>query len=180
MPTYRPPPAPRCPRTIGWAGPARPRATLAYMKKITLEQYTDPSIVEIAVAIAARAQEKNVNAIAAALMEWLRKRTRFVPDAMSKQLLTSPLCMVATIRAEGRAGGDCADIAMLSAALALAVNLTPAFVAEAFPTPGKKYAEFAHVFTIVQTPLGWVNFDTQRSVDLNVTVTANQEVVPIL
>lgn len=145
-----------------WRAPPRPEATLVRMVNMTMAEYQVPSLVEVAANIAETVPEKNVPAIAAALLRWLRTYTRFVPDPIGEQQLKSPLYMLALVRQDGLAPGDCVDLAMLGAALAMAVGIPAKFVGEAYAQVPD--APLVHVYAVVQTgPETWVNLDTQRT-----------------
>lgn len=160
-----------------WPGAPNPEMTLGRMVKIILAEYELPSFVELADSIVVRAEEKNTAAVAAALLTWLREHTRFVPDPIAQQSLKSPTYMVAAIRQAGVIGGDCVDVAMLAAALAMAVGLNAALVAEAYQ--GGPTAPLVHVYAVVQTQNGWVNMDTQRSPNAAAVEPARREWVTI-
>jgi len=146
-----------------WPGPPQADATLARMKEIVDVEYEQPDLVQVAVSIAQREPEKDDAAITRGIMAWLRAHTRYVNDPINQQLLKSPVLMLELIKRDGIAGGDCVDIAMLAACLALAVGIPACLVAEAYD---EVHAELVHVYTIVQTAPGtWWNLDTQRTVD---------------
>src|SRR3954470_19286192 len=117
------------PSTVGavleWAGPPQPLVTLEYMRTMTRAEYTSPLMVTTAVDILDDVNGKDPAAMARGLLLWLRAHTRYIPDPLAQQLLKSPLLMLQLIRdnADHRAGGDCVDVAMLGAALAMAVGL---------------------------------------------------------
>lgn len=92
------------------------------------------------------------------IREYLEERVAFVPDPLGVELLKSPVYMLREIDADGRATGDCDDVAILGAALGLAVGLPARFVLLAF-TPG---APYEHVYTELQTEGGWLELDTTR------------------
>jgi transglutaminase-like putative cysteine protease len=176
---------PLCPTSLVagekvWPGPATPMRTLQLMKQMTLDAYQQPALVEIAVGIARMAQEKNPAATARALMWWLRAYTRFVADPLNEQLLKSPAYMLALVQRDGTAGGDCVDIAMLAAALAMAVGLPAKFVAEGYEWDATSmHADLVHVYTVVQTQRDWVALDTQRTADAAPAQPLNQVEVTI-
>lgn len=82
-------------------------------------------------------------------------RFRFVNDPLWHQLLTPPSYVLAQIQKQGYAQGNCADAAMLAAALCEAIRIPCAFVAVAF---NKVDAPYSHVFAIAypRTPKGRV------------------------
>lgn len=157
-----------------WPGAPRPDVTLERMKEITLREYEDAHVVSTAVDIVDevnsaaqmnQAYQDNA-AMAGALLVWLRTHTRFVPDPVAQQRLSTPVYMLEKIRHAGKTGGDCADLAMLAAALCLAVGMHVKFVAESYATPcDPKNAPLVHVYTAVQTQNGWLALDTQQPAD---------------
>jgi len=155
-------------------------ATLAKMRHIVTQEYQSSSVVDTAVQIAVTVREKDDAAQARALLTWLRRNTRFVADPVNQQRITTPLVMLAQIHARGVTGGDCVDIAMLSACLALAIGLECRFVAEGYEG-SEMHADLTHVYTIVQTGAdSWVNLDTQRTPLEPDTHPVRREIVDVL
>lgn len=149
-----------------WPGAAQPQHTLVRMKAMVLHDYEHSSVVETAVDIADEVDGKDAAAMAEALLVWLRVHTRFVPDPVQQQRLNSPLYMLAKIKAHDKVGGDCADLAMLGGALAMAVGLAVKFVAESYAEPcNPATSPLVHVYTVVQTRRGWLALDTQQPPD---------------
>lgn len=150
-----------------WAtNPPRPDVTLPLMVQLTMRSYEQPELVQVAASIAATAEEKNPRAIIGALLAWLRAHTRFVDDPVGEQVLKSPLVMLATIAENGVAGGDCVDLAMLGASLAMAVGLTANFISEGYDgSRSKLHADLTHVYAVVQAQDDqWYALDTQRPI----------------
>lgn len=148
-----------------WSGDPQPIATLETMEETVMEQYQEPAVVQLATRIAVTVREKDTAAIANAIMRFLRRSTRFVADPVGSQYLKTPTYMLALIQTERDqiAGGDCADLAMLAAALCLAVGIPAKLVAESYDGPvGLQVARLVHVYAIAQVGEGWWNLDTQR------------------
>lgn len=163
-----------------WRGTPRADATLEHMVDIVMDEYQDSGLVEIAVDVVETAEEKNPAAMARAILRWLRLHTRFVPDPVNAQLLKAPVLMLEEIRRDGLIGGDCVDLAMLAASLAMAVGLPAQFIAEAYAAePNAMHAKLTHVYTVVQTQFGWLNMDTQRPPDAPVVEPVRREVATI-
>lgn len=151
--------------TIWAGGDPSPTITLPVMVAMTLKAYEQPQLVEVASQIAATVREKDPRAIVGALLAWLRAKTRFVDDPVNEQVLKSPLDMLGLVNRYGVAAGDCVDVAMLAAALAMAVGLEANFIAEAYTAhPSKMHADLTHVYTVVSASGVWYALDTQRPV----------------
>lgn len=130
------------------------------MRWLARSAVTVPVVVWTARGIAATTGDgHDVTAVARALAEWLKRRIVFVYDPQDREMLSRPADLLAQVRANGKAGGDCDEVATLGAALALAVGLTPEFRALKFPG-GTMYG---HVFTVIRVPGGIVSLDTQEA-----------------
>lgn len=92
------------------------------------------------------------------IREFLETEVVYVPDPLGMELLKSPVYMLREIDADGRATGDCDDVAILGAALGLAAGLPARFVLLAF-RPG---APYEHVYTELLTDEGWLELDTTK------------------
>lgn len=79
------------------------------------------------------------------IRHWCASRFLFVNDPAYHQLLTTPAYCLQKIRTLGKVQGNCADAAMLTAALCLAIRIPAAFIAVAFQDPR---ASYSHVFTM--------------------------------
>lgn len=119
--------------------------TLAAMGKLVHEELTNPLVWETARKIIAPLTPRDELDQSTAIREWCDKRFRFVNDPLWSQLLTSPTYLLQQITANGYAQGNCADAAMLTAALNEAVHLHCRFCAVAFHDA---HAPYSHVFTI--------------------------------
>lgn len=177
--------APVCPVRKVWPGIATPATTLPRMVDVVMQEYLDPAVIETATAIALSVPEKDSGAIAGALLAWLRTHTHFVPDPLDVQVLGTPSCTLETIAQNGVAGVDCVDVAMLAASLARAVGINVAFVAEGYGNSAamlpknslKCMHNLTHVYTIAETPAGWVQLDVQQPRDLVRGVPAPLQVI---
>lgn len=160
------------PDTIGgvvvWPGPPQALMTMERMRDLTNATFQNPFVVATAIDIFDDVNGKDAGAMAAALLAWLRGHTRFIPDPLLQQVLKSPVYMLERIRDndDHRAGGDCVDVAMLAAALAMAVGMTPKFIAESYARPcHPRSSPLVHVYTVVQTQSGFKHLDVQQPAD---------------
>lgn len=106
-----------------------------------------PACWETARGIAKRVPPRDEVRQALAVRDWIKRRLVFVKDPTDTQLLTSPLYMLSEVQKTNTIQGDCADVAMLAAALCMAVGIRCFFVAVAFNTPT---APFSHVFAVAE------------------------------
>lgn len=93
-----------------------------------------------------------------ALRRWLLRAIRFQHDPDGIELLKAPAYQLASIEDASDGRGDCDEIAMLGAALAIAGGMKARFVVLRFDPQGP----YEHVYTEVQTPAGWAELDTSK------------------
>jgi len=119
--------------------------TLEVMKLRVRQQLAAPAVWQTARNLVARVTPRDEVAQARAIRAWALSKWRFINDPLWHQLLETPLSILEQIRTKGFAQGNCADAAMLTAALCEAIHLPCRFVAVAF---NEKTAPYSHVFTI--------------------------------
>lgn len=119
--------------------------TLEEMRKLVHQQLTDPLVWETARKIVANVAPRDELDQSSAIRDWCVKHFQFVNDPLWSQLLTSPTYLLQHITRDGYAQGNCADAAMLTAALNAAVHIPCRFCAVAFHSDK---APYSHVFTI--------------------------------
>jgi hypothetical protein len=148
------------------------RTTLETMRKRVHSELPIPIVWETARAIIANVTPRDEVAQAEAIRQWCSKNWRFVNDPMWHQLLTTPTYCLKKIREQGYVQGNCADAAMLSAALCLAIHIGCKFAAVSFgQQKPPHHAPYSHVMTIAypRTRIGStaaVEMDFTRPADL--------------
>jgi len=95
------------------------------------------------------------------LREWLEERVRFRFDPPDTELLRAPELMLLEAEELGESWGDCDDVALLGAALGVAAGYPARFVVVGFGDG------FAHVWTELEAPAGWVELDTTRPAQMD-------------
>lgn len=137
--------------------------TMRSMADLTRKSVREPQCWETARGIAKRVPPRDEVRQTLAVRDWIKRRLVFVKDPVDTQLLTTPLYMLAQVQKTNTIQGDCADVAMLAAALCMALGVRCFFVAVAFNTPT---APFSHVFAVAEprTTTGG-----QAKVELDVT-----------
>lgn len=83
-----------------------------------------------------------------AINAWVSEHVQYLNDPMHVELLKDPQRLCEEILSRGYARGDCDDIAVLMATMALQVGRHAQFVVAGFGGPGS----FSHVFARVQDP----------------------------
>jgi transglutaminase-like putative cysteine protease len=116
----------------------------------------DIPVLDAAKRIIRSAGGKDRRAQSHAIGSWVRSSLRFVRDPYGVETIHTPLFMLDRIHSVGLFEADCDDYAVLSASLAKAVGLRTKFIILGFVSKG---APWAHVYTIAETPQGWVSFD---------------------
>lgn len=132
--------------------------TLKRMADAVRRDVETPEVLEGAAAIVADVSGRDSFAQVARIADWVRAHTAFLRDPRPIEVLRGPVYMLEDIARDGVAQGDCDDVAMLAAALAQAIGIPARFIAEGY-VPG---GPLAHVYTVLQTPAGWLAIDTQR------------------
>jgi hypothetical protein len=95
----------------------------------------------------------------AALYEFVRERVVFQKDPTGMERVRNPIKMLGEIGANGRAFGDCDDLATLAASIVFAMKLAPAFIVMGRYTGGR----FEHVYWgVLDGRGGVVPFDPQQ------------------
>jgi hypothetical protein len=99
------------------------------------------------------------NAFPGVLRRYLEEHTRYEDDPYNVELLREPAYALHVIQEDGVLWGDCDDVAVLGAALALAVGLPSRFKVLAWAGP------LSHVYAEVRAPGPppvWQELDVQR------------------
>lgn len=125
------------------------RDTLQQMRKHVHGELARPLVWETARGIIAPVPPRDEPAQALAVRNWCNAKWRFVNDPMWHQLLTTPVYCLERIRRQGFVQGNCADAAMLAAALCLAIHIPCRFAAVSFGQQRPpEHAPYSHVMTI--------------------------------
>lgn len=127
--------------------------TLAYMRALVRREYRDPLVVQTAHSIVPPGS--SAETAAALIRQWLELHTSFQRDPADLELIYAPTNQLTTIRTGGTSSGDCDDVAVLGAALALAVGLRARFI-----VVGR--SNFEHVFTVVGDGRQYFELDITR------------------
>lgn len=163
-------------RTVVDRGPAtrlEARTTLQDMRARVHQELGLPIVWETARAIVFNVTPRDEVAQARAIRDWLDARWLFVNDPMWHQLLTTPAYVLTRIKRFGRVQGNCADAAMVSAALCLAIHIPCKFAAVSFGVQRPpQHAPYSHVMTIAypRTSIGStaaVEMDFTRPAELS-------------
>jgi hypothetical protein len=120
--------------------------TLTEMRRLTIEAIQSQKPRQIALEQMHYSYAANTRALVQALFNWLLVRVTIIDEY--EELLISPLIMISEIEKNGRTGGDCDDVAMLSASLLGSVGAAVRFRAVQELDDGS----FAHVFTEYKFP----------------------------
>lgn len=121
--------------------------TVEVMRKIAREQCSDPKVRQLALNIVQMAGVRSQYHLdeAIAIGEYVKENVRYVRDIEGMEQLHSPLYMIEKLQ-EGRAQGDCDDMALLIATLLLSIGARPGFCIVKF----KKNSEtFNHIYVVV-------------------------------
>lgn len=147
-------------------GDAGTYATLSVMRQLAVNGAISPVVRRVTAALAADAGG-DVWLQARLIRDWIDTHTQFLADPSVAEALQLPADMVRTIEAQGFAQGDCDDVAILAAAMALTIGLRARFVVVAFGaggSTGTAPAPFAHVWTELGDVQGrfWLAVDPTR------------------
>ncbi len=143
-------------------------ATLARMRSVVRASLRQEPVIRTATRIVMWQGQRDQEAQAHAIRDYLASVFRFVPDPRGVETLRTPLYQLREIHDVGAVAGDCDDAAILGAALGMAVGIAASFRVVRF-RPG---ADYAHVFTILTPRAG-------GAIDLDVTKPAQGAAVPI-
>lgn len=99
-----------------------------------------------------------------AINAWVSERVVYLNDPLHVELLKDPQRLCEEILAKGYARGDCDDIAVLMATMAMQVGRDAQFVCVGFGARGS----YSHVFTRVQDPRSkqWIVCDPVAGSDV--------------
>lgn len=131
-------------------------ATLREMRRLVLKSMASVMVLDEAKQIIRSVGGKNRLAQAQAIAGYMASSLRFVRDPWGVELIHTPEFMIERIHRNGMYEADCDDYAILSAALAKAIGLRTKFVILGFAGSS---GPWSHVYTIAETPQGWVPFD---------------------
>jgi len=137
------------------------RQTLRLMRKIVRQALKDPTVLERAVQVITQATPHDQLGELRAIRSFLTKNVRYVNDPESFELLRQPDYQLDRIAAGGMAEGDCDDVAILGATLALAIGRPARFVAVGF---GGEDEPFSHVWAETLVDGFWRELDTTRPI----------------
>lgn len=143
------------------AGDEGARQTLRLMQKIVRQALRDPVVLERAVQVIRSAPAHNQLAELRAIRAFLTRHVRYVNDPDAFELLRLPDYQLDRIAAGGEAEGDCDDVAILAATLALAIGRPARFVAVGFGGPEEP---FSHVWAEALVDGFWREMDTTRPI----------------
>ena len=132
--------------------------TLHRMRRIARRQSTELPLVMLARQVVLEAGQRDRPEAVLAIRRWLKRHTKFVPDPVGTEYLVAPLDMLERMGTRGVAAGDCDDVAMLGAALALAVGIRARFTAVAFD----EGMPLRHVFAEAHDGEDWRELDVGR------------------
>lgn len=99
-----------------------------------------------------------------AINAWVSEHVVYLNDPLHVELLKDPQRLCEEIVAKGKARGDCDDIAVLMATMALQVGREAEFVVAGFGEPG----QYSHVFARVKEPRSgtWIVLDPVAGSDV--------------
>lgn len=118
---------------------------MAEMHRLVRASLTLPLVWETARRIVQDVPPRDEVGQASAIRSWLAQHVQFINDPLDVQLLTDPSYMLEHIARAGRVLGNCADAAMLGAALCEAIRIPVRFAAVAFRS---KNAPYSHVIAL--------------------------------
>ena len=155
--------------------------TLHEMQKHVRASLTDPMVWETARNIVVQVGPRDEVNQARAIRAWLADRFRFINDPIDVQNLTTPRYMLEKIGHVGFVQGNCADAAMLAAALCMAIRIPCSFIAVAFHTPT---APYQHVFTMayprdMHGAKEAIEFDVTRPPDVRTVRFTRRLILPV-
>lgn len=134
-------------------------ATLQKMREVVRDSLKDPRILDAGAALTEGARPRDQFQQAGMIRAWVQAHTRYLNDPPNLELIRTPSYLLDRIARDGVVAGDCDDMSVLTAALALAAGMSARFVAVGFQ--GAR-GPLVHVFTEVLTDRGWVEMDTTR------------------
>jgi transglutaminase-like putative cysteine protease len=119
------------------------QATIGGMRAMVDDAVLNGQVVQrVAKSIAASAPQFDKAAQISALYNWLAAHVRFSRDTFPTEHLRHPEQLIEEIQADGAAGADCDDLAMLAAALLRSMGFNAIFVVAGRSELGR----FEHVF----------------------------------
>lgn len=109
------------------SGEAGVKQTLSTMARLSRNAMLDPLIRDQAARVVAQCPRGNIHCYGSALMSWVNRRMRFVPDPEGVEALHDPRMVARAIEAGKLVYGDCDDQSMYLASLLKAVGRKPIF-----------------------------------------------------
>lgn len=141
------------------AGDAGAQRTLEIMRGLVNDSLASPLVRRAAASLTLGLGQRDVTGQARAIRRFLSERMRFLPDPLGCELLHTPDYLLTEIAQRGIIQADCDDAAILSASLAKNIGIRSWFKAVSFFNDKTPYQ---HVYTVVQTPAGFLDMDTTR------------------
>ena len=130
--------------------------TVRTMRRLARSEAADPLVVGTAAYITQHAS--GVLHTTLAIRRWLAGVTVFRPDPEGIELVRSPVAALLEIREHGVLRGDCDDVAVLAAGLALACQLPVRYRVLGWTAGG----HYGHVLAEVWDGHGWIDLDVTR------------------
>lgn len=143
------------------------------MRRLARQAAPHPETVQLLRAILSETPPRDTWERATMLRAWLAAHVRFLADPLDVALAAGGRAAVddylrdpvteqyPQLRATGEIRGDCDDVALLAATLALAAGLPAVrFRVVSFAPPP---SPFTHVYTEVRTSRGWLDADVTRT-----------------
>lgn len=105
--------------------------TVAHMRQLVRSARKDPAVLQLVREVCAGLEPGDYNSEILAIYNWVDANVRYVRDIHEVELLIAPQRMIALAK-QGKASGDCDDIAMLTASMLMAVGNECRFVVAGF------------------------------------------------
>lgn len=153
--------APQLKTTWIVAGDEGARQTLRLMQRIVREALRDPVVLERAAQVVSGVPPHDQEGELRAIRRFLVQNVRYLNDPEGFELLRQPDYQLDRIAAGGKAEGDCDDVAILAATLAIATGRPARFVAVGFGGPTDP---FSHVWAEALVGGSWRELDTTRPI----------------
>lgn len=134
--------------------------TLELMREFVRSRVAHLVVRLTAVSLAADVQSRNVTGQIYAIRDFLESRVVFLRDpAYETELVHAPEVLLGQIATQGRAFGDCDDVAVLGAALGGAIGIPGRFIVAAFFDESHP---MSHVYAELFDGSRWIELDTTR------------------
>lgn len=136
------------------SGAAGIQQTLSHMAGLVNASILEPALRDQAAHAISGCPQGNKSCYAYALLSWVNRTVRYVPDPQNVELLHDPRLIARAIATRKEVYGDCDDLSMYLAALLKAVGIQPTFRAVGYN--GKPWQ---HVYVVAEG----LNLDPTRS-----------------